>query len=170
MPHDGIISNLAPHLQEWWVAIRTILSLCGFLLFLWGLSGLAKDRERRGLARNVLILVCAVLLINNGPLLDALSYSVIGSQSVKSLSYQAPPHPAKHYIQFAVHLVAIIGLIGIGRGVLMLKDMGAQPGRLGTALAHIVGGILCVNLVETLKIMARSMGSETLDLITAITG
>ena len=118
----------------------------------------------------VLSLTAGVLLINSGPLMDALAGALFGTGSVKSLSYQAPGHPARLYIEFAVHLTALVGLVGIGRGVLMLKDADRGPGRLSAALAHIFVGIICVNLVAFLKAVGRSMGQDVLGLITAITG
>jgi hypothetical protein len=170
MPHDNVIANLIPHIAAWWGTITVILTLCGFLLFMWSITSLAAKNGRRSTGRIILALVSAILLVNIGGLLDALSATLLGGESVHSLSYQAPDHPARYYIQFAIYLVALIGLIGIGRGIIILKDCQDQPGRLTAALAHIFGGILCVNLVATLKIMGRSMGREVLELITSITG
>ena len=170
MPGESVMEALLPHLESWWGALRAIMACSGFVLFLWAVARMAAPGGQRFLGRFVFTLICAVLLINSGGLLDALAGALFGTGSVKSLSYQAPGHPAGDYIQFAVHLVALIGLIGVGRGVLMLKDLDRQPGRLGGALAHIFGGIICVNLVSFLKALGGSMGSGVLELITAITG
>ena len=171
MPHDSIIESLLPHLQAWWGTITVILTLCGFILFFSVLAGMGSRRPGgRPAGRQILALICAAFLINSHGFLDVLASTLFGGSSVTSLSYRAPAHPARQYIQFAVYLTALVGLIGIGRGILILKDYDREPGRLGTALAHIFGGILCVNLVTTLKVIGRSMGREVLDLITAVTG
>jgi hypothetical protein len=170
VPHDNLIENLIPHLSGWFGTIKVILVLCGFILFLFTLMSFSKKTERRLTGRSVMALIASMFLINIGAFLDIVSRTLLGDASIKSLSYQAPEHPAKHYIQFAIYLAAIVGLIAIGRGVLMLKDFDSQKGSLSIALTHIFGGILCVNLVSTLKIMGRSLGRDVLDLITAITG
>jgi hypothetical protein len=165
-----MIESLIPHLSIWWGTIKALITLAGFILFFWTLLQMSGNRERRSWGRHIFALVAAVLLININPLLDSLARSLFGTDSIQSLSYQPPEHPARFYIQFAIYLIAIIGLIGIARGILLLKDSGSQPGRLSVALVHIFGGILCVNLVTTLKVMGRSLGREVLELITIITG
>jgi hypothetical protein len=171
MPFDQMLANATVNLGPWWPAVKAILALCGLCLFLKGLHGLAAGRGGRGgLSRQLWYLLPAALLVNNGALLDALSHSLLGAPSVAGLSFQAPGHPARNLIQFAVHLVALIGLIGIGRGIMLLRMVGERPGAMAPALTHVIGGILCVNLVPTLKLVAGTLGQDALDLLTAITG
>jgi hypothetical protein len=170
MPHDNVIANVLPHIQAWWGAITAVLTLAGFILFVKVVASMGSGRAGRTFGYKALALFSAVLLVNVKGLLDALASSLFGSKSVQSLSYQAPDHPARHYIEFAVYLIAIVGLIGVGRGVLMLKDYDREPGRISAALVHIIGGIICVNLTPFLKIVGRSMGREVLEIITYVTG
>jgi hypothetical protein len=168
MPHDNLIANILPHLSIWWDTLVIVLAFLGVLIFIGSLAKLA-GRERSW-GRIFLALASGVLLINLPSFLDSLAFTIFSENSVLSLSYRPPEHPAKYYIQFAIFVVALVGLIGIGRGIILLKDSGSQPGQLGRALVHIFGGILCVNFVSTLKIMGRSLGGDVLDVIVAIVG
>ncbi|MDR2459961.1 MAG: hypothetical protein LBE38_04135 [Deltaproteobacteria bacterium] len=171
MPFDNILSNVLPHLSGWWNAIVVIFYLLGLSLFLFSLARLAAtDGRKRPWGELILTLGAGVLLINTPQLLDALASSLFGHSSVKSLSYTPPEHPARVYVQFAFHLIALVGLIGVGRGIILLKDFTIRPGQLGRALTHIFGGILCINLLSTLKMLARTMGGDVESFVTKIIG
>ncbi|MDR2198113.1 MAG: hypothetical protein LBR53_01415 [Deltaproteobacteria bacterium] len=170
MTKEGVLENLLPHLQALWGTIGAVIVFLGFILFLWNVYLLSVSSGRPSRGRIILSLFCGVLLLNIGELLDALAFSLFQTESARSLSYVAPDHPAKSYIEFAFHLVALVGLVGVGKGVLILKDGPERPGRLGLAAVYVISGILCVNLESALKMIGRSMGRETLNLITAITG
>ncbi|MDR1165836.1 MAG: hypothetical protein LBO66_08220 [Deltaproteobacteria bacterium] len=170
MPQDNILANILPSLANWWTAIVAILTLAGFALFLSGLLKLANQGRGISFGSIFLTLLAGILLINLPAFLDSLALSLFGEGSVQSLSYKAPDHPARFYIQFAVYLVALVGLVGIGRGLILLKNSPERPGLMGRALVHIFGGILCVNLVTTLKFMAQSLGGDAMDIVLSIFG
>ncbi|MDR1080035.1 MAG: hypothetical protein LBQ79_03505 [Deltaproteobacteria bacterium] len=171
MPHDTILANLTPHLQEWWGAVTALLCLAGFAITVAGVAALARGGGRAGRWGAVVFAVAAgVLLVNLPGFLDSLAMSLFGHGSVQGLTYSPPEHPARDYVRFAVHLLALVGLVGVGRGILLLKDSPERPGQLGRALVHIAGGILCVNFPATLKIIGRSLGSDAMGVITSITG
>lgn len=55
----------------------------------------------------------------------------------------------------------LIGLIAFVRGWVLLSKMGhagAQPGQIGKGLIHIIGGILLINIVQTVNILAETFG------------
>lgn len=65
-------------------------------------------------------------------------------------------------IQPVIIIIRIIGLIAFIRGWVILgraTSEGAQPGTIGKALTHIVGGILGINIVGTITILQNTFGS-----------
>ena len=79
-----------------------------------------KHRFNRSTA--VWTFVCAVLLLNLPALMDSLSMTVFNQSSEQSLSYSPPSSPGSVYIQFAVYAIATVGLIGIARGLCLMRD------------------------------------------------
>jgi hypothetical protein len=171
MPQDTVLATLTPHLQGWWGAVTALLCLAGFAITVMSVAALARGGGRAGRwGAAVFAAAAGVLLVNLPGFLDSLAATLFGHGSVQGLTYSPPEHPARHYVRFAVHLLALVGLVGVGRGILLLKDAPDRPGQLGRALVHIAGGILCVNFTATLKIIGRSLGSDVLGVITAVTG
>ncbi|HVY53334.1 MAG TPA: hypothetical protein VHA13_02325, partial [Gammaproteobacteria bacterium] len=69
---------------------------------------------------------------------------------------------AASFVTAAYSVVQLIGTIAFIRGLLMLKaagsERGGQPGMLGKALAHMGGGILCINIYNTLQVLEKTVG------------
>lgn len=60
-----------------------------------------------------------------------------------------------------VNYLKLIGLIAFVRGWFILSKMGqsgTQPGMLGKGITHLIGGILLVNVVDTINILAETFG------------
>jgi hypothetical protein len=171
MPHDTILANLTPHLQAWWGAATALLCLAGLAIAVRGVASLARTGGRAGSWGAAAFAVgSGILLLNLPGLLDSLAESLFGHGSAQGLSYRPPEHPARHYVQFAVHLLALTGLCGVARGILLLKDSPDRPGQTGRALVHILGGILCVNFPATLRAIGSSLGPDVLSVVTAVIG
>ncbi len=63
--------------------------------------------------------------------------------------------------QVIVEYMILIGLIAFVRGWVILSKMGhsgAQPGSMGKGLIHVIGGILLVNIVDTVNILSCTFG------------
>lgn len=85
------------------------------------------------------------------------------------LSYAAGSAVSEHgriALDAAIRFVQLVGLWAFMYGWLLLNrahGRGYYDSTLGhKALAHIVGGILCINLIATLQGVARSFGLEKL--------
>ena len=77
--------------------------------------------------------------------------------------------PAVH-IQFAVYAIATVGLIGIARGLCLMRDTPNQPMNLSRGLVHLFGGILAVNLVTFLRGIGATIGGDVQTYIANILG
>ncbi|MES2212199.1 MAG: hypothetical protein V4490_03570 [Pseudomonadota bacterium] len=62
-----------------------------------------------------------------------------------------------------VHYMQLIGLISFVRGWILLSKLGhagEQPGNFSKGLTHIIGGILLINVVDTINILATTFGFQ----------
>lgn len=62
-------------------------------------------------------------------------------------------------------IVQIFGTIAFIRGLILLSRVGGrsggQPGTFGTALAHIIGGIFCINIYQFVQVVLVTLGIQT---------
>ncbi|MDR1577811.1 MAG: hypothetical protein LBT86_06265 [Deltaproteobacteria bacterium] len=170
MENTNIPQNLIPHLATLWDVLRAGFVALGLGLTLWSLWRMAIASRDRSRGQAWLALVVGVLFLNIPSFLDAMSQTFLGQNSIQTLSYQPPASEAQSYVQFAVFLAAIVGLLGIGRGLWLLRDSGQGQGVLARGLFHIGGGVICVNLVETLRLIAQALGGGLPEAVRAIFG
>lgn len=60
-----------------------------------------------------------------------------------------------------VEYMKLIGLIAFVRGWVILSKMGhagSQPGSIGKGVIHLIGGVLLINIVDTINILAQTFG------------
>lgn len=61
-------------------------------------------------------------------------------------------------------LIQLVGTISFIRGLVLLTHLGGQgagqPGTFGKAIAHIVAGILCINLYGFLEVISATLGLQ----------
>lgn len=60
-----------------------------------------------------------------------------------------------------VNYMELLGMVAFVRGWVLLAKMGhsgSQPGSVGKGLIHIIGGILLMNIVQTVNILACTFG------------
>jgi hypothetical protein len=166
---QDILANLIPHLETWWGVLGVIVSLVGLTLAVKGLAGLA-GRGQGGPGAAFLTLLSGIILLNAPEFMDALAQSLFGRDSAEVLSYRPPNHAASGILRLVVLVVGLTGVIGLARGVWLLRVAEERGGGLPRALVHIVGGVLCVNLVELLGLLAASLGGEVESLVSSVLG
>jgi hypothetical protein len=170
MPHDNIIQNIIPHLAAAWGYLRLGFVVIGLGLLIWSLWQMAVKSPNHGQGRVWAALTIGILFINIPGFLDTMAQTVIGQNSVQALSYQPPSNPAQAYVRFTVFVAAIVGLLGLGRGLWLLKDSTQDKGHLARGLVHIIGGIFCINLVETIRLIAQALGGSLPEVVRTIFG
>ncbi len=65
------------------------------------------------------------------------------------------------FVNACYALFQLIGVIAFMRGLIILKKVGGGRGQqatVGGALAHLVGGILCINLYNTIQMLESTVG------------
>lgn len=167
---ENYVANVIPHLQQWWPSLIRLFYLIGVI---FGVASLIqaispKHRFNRGVA--AWAFVTAVLLLNFPALMDSLAMTVFNQSSEQTLSYSPPASPGSVYIQFAVYAIATVGIIGIARGLCLIRDASRQPMNFPRGIVHIFGGIIAVNLVTFLRGIGATIGGDVQTYIARIIG
>lgn len=79
--------------------------------------------------------------------------SVLAIQNVSGWSTQAS--------DALFGLVQVVGVIAFVRGWIYLAkagEQGGQPNSFGKGLTHIIGGVLCINIVGTYQVLSNTFG------------
>lgn len=167
---DNYVANVIPHLQQWWPVLIRLTYLIGVTFAVISLGQAISHKHRFNRTTAVWTFICAVLLLNLPTLMDSLSMTVFNQSSEQGLSYSPPSSPVSVYIQFAVYAIATVGVIGIARGLCLLRETPNQPVNLSRAIVHLFGGILAVNLVTFLRGIGATLGGDVQTYIAAIIG
>ena len=167
---DNYIANVIPHLQQWWPVIILLSYLFGLGFGVISLVQAVSQKHRFNRSVAVWTFWTAVLLLNLPPLMDSLSLTVFNQTSEQSLSYSPPSSPGSIYIQFAVYAIQIVGVIGIMRGVCLLRDTPNQAMNFSRGIVHLFGGVIAVNLVSFLRGIGATVGGDVQTYVAKIIG
>jgi hypothetical protein len=145
-------------------------ALVGLWLTVSGLMALSS-KSQGGRGRALAALASGALLVNLPELIDALSQTLFSADSLSPLAYSAPKgHSAGSLVKVSVLAIGLIGLIGVARGAYLLRLSPAEGGGLPRALVHMIGGVVCVNLTEFLRLLAAALGGDAQALLASIVG
>lgn len=167
---ENYVANVIPHLQQWWPALVRLAYLVGAGFAVLSLVQAVSQKQRFNRAVAVWSFWSAVLLLNLPTLMDSLSMTVFNQTSEQSLSYSPPSSPGSVYIQFAVYAIATVGVIGIARGVCLMRDTPNQAMNFGRGIVHLFGGVIAVNLVTFLRGIGATIGGNVQTYIAKIIG
>ena len=99
-------------------------------------------------------------------LLEILNYTLFRDGSIESVMTYTSANMSSDWQQVMnpiLGMVQIIGLIAFIRGFLILsksvhKDGGNQPGQITKGIVHICGGVLGINVVQTINVVNATFG------------
>ena len=167
---ENYVANVIPHLQQWWPVFVRLAYLIGVVFAVVALAQAVSQKQRFNRSLAVWSFFCAVLLLNLPTLMDSLSMTVFNQTSEQTLSYSPPSSPGAVYIQFAVYAIATVGIIGIIRGLCLLRDTPNQAMNFSRCIVHLFGGIIAVNLVTFLRGIGATLGGDVQTTIAKILG
>ena len=167
---ENYVANVIPHLQQWWPVVMVLAYVVGIGFAMVSLAQSISHKHRFNRSTAVWTLWAAVLLLNLPALMDSLSMTVFNQSSEQALSYSPPSSPGAIYIQFAVYGIATVGVIGIIRGLCLLRDTPNQAMNFSRCIVHLFGGIIAVNLVTFLRGIGATLGGDVQTTIAKIIG
>lgn len=167
---ENYVANVIPHIQRWWPVIIILAYTVGIAFAVLSFVQAVSRKQRFNRATAIWAFWAAVLLLNLPALMDSLAMTVFNKTSEQELAYTPPSSPGSVYIQFAVYAIMTVGVIGIVRGICLLRDTPNQPANLSRAIVHMLGGIIAVNLVMFLQGIGATIGGDVQTYITTIIG
>jgi intracellular multiplication protein IcmC len=146
------------------------LAIRGIMMYRIFANQTHGSSQRGELAGPMVFLIVGVILIYFPTTISSSMLTVFGtpflSPTTELLEYESLNRLAKWSQLKWVMLkyMSLIGLLAFLRGWIILSKMGhsgSQPGSIGKGITHIVGGILLINIVQTVQIFARTLGFIT---------
>lgn len=143
--------------------LNVISIMMGLGLFLSGLFQFKKYGESRTQMSSQHSIAGPLALIISGVFLLILPYTITtallafwGPGQTLPLQYQGPTtYDIDVYIPVILAFIRLIGVGAIIRSLVLFSKLGhqAQPGTMGKAMMHLLGGILCVHILGTIQLV-----------------
>ena len=157
------LSTEIPNLMRFVTALAYVM---GFFFVFKGILSLKEFGESRTMMSSQHSLSTPLLYLFVG---SALIYLPSTVQTGLSTFWDTPDiygyvssggDPWDELINACFMVIQLIGVIAFIRGLIILTHLGGQgqPGQFGRAMAHIVGGILCLNLYQFLQAIVSTLG------------
>jgi hypothetical protein len=162
---DGIteaISNVTNSLGPWWNTIYWFGLIIGLFFIIKAIVDEVSDshnRHQQGWHGGSVTLISGLFLVNLKTFINTFSQTLFKTDSATGLSYSTGgSDPFDIYIQFAVYIIMLVGLIGTIKGVMMMKASKSNASQLGAAITHMVGGVLAINIIQVLHMFGATVG------------
>ncbi len=165
-----ILDNIIQNLDPWWGTIQSFAYLIGIIFVGWGLVYLSQaggaSRQMMGPNQNLKAkflgaFTGGIFLLNLPTVLNVFSQTLFEKDSQQSLSFNvAATDAAGTYIEFAITIVVLIGLMGIIKGCILLRYSAEDPKSLWQAITHMVGGVVCVNILVFIEMLGNTLGGR----------
>lgn len=171
---DTAMANLSrafTSLEHLIIAITYIIGLAlivrGIMMYRIFANQTFGSAQRGEIAGPMVHLVVGALLLYIPSTLTTSLTTVFGTSEVTSaqnlIGYAtlSSTEKWKKLTDVVVQYMLLIGLIAFVRGWVILSKMGhsgSQPGSIGKGLIHVIGGILLINIVDTVNILGCTFG------------
>ena len=143
--------------------LNVVAIMMGLGLFLAGLFQFKKYGEARTQMSSQHSIAAPLAMVISGVFLLILPYTITssllafwGPGQTMPLAYQGPTsYDIDVYIPVVLAFLRLIGVGAIIRALVLFSKLGAQgqPGTMGKAVMHLIGGILCVHILGTVQLV-----------------
>lgn len=159
------ISKQVPSLMRLVTAIAYVL---GMYFIIHGIIKLKHAGEMRTMMSREHSLMAPIVMLSIGAMLLYLPSSV----QVGMSTFWTDPNPYAYlkqkdqwseFINVCFTIVQLIGTIAFIRGLVLISHLGTGSGQHGTlskGMTHIIGGILCINIYEFIKVITTTLGID----------
>ncbi len=117
--------------------------------------------QQHSIGASVAMLMAGVMLLSLPTFLGTFLHSFWGDAN--PLPFPTSSNQGLNsMIPAIIKFIRLFGVISFIRGIVLVSKLGqphsAQPGTLGKALTHLMGGLLCVNIQETINLAHSILG------------
>jgi intracellular multiplication protein IcmC len=150
---------------------QTIAVLMGLGLFMGSIFKLKRYGEMRTMMSHQMTIAAPLMMMLGGIMLLCLPFVL----HTALLNFWASNNPMRYvpsgspWEQIIPAIVIFVRLIGVGafmRGIVLFSRAGGEHGQQGMmakAVLHMLGGLLCVNIVATVHLLKAIIGWTTLN-------
>lgn len=159
-------SDNVPNLMAMTTALAYVM---GIFFIVKGVFGLKQYAEQRTMMSSSHSLKGPMIYMAIGAMMIWLPSSIHVAMNTfwttpTPFSYQTDEgNPWSEMIYAAFIVLQLIGVIAFIRGLVILSHLGSQggqQGQFGKALAHIIGGTLCINMYDTVRTILYTFGLQ----------
>jgi intracellular multiplication protein IcmC len=165
---DQMLANIQAQMPYLTQLVTGFAYIAGFFFIFSGIYKLREYGEARtmtsmqtDLRRPMIAVVTGACLIYVPSIISVGFVTVYGDNSV--MQYQGGSTGWDEMAETIIQIVYFIGGVAFIRGLFKLHHAGSaqqQQGELGKGIAHIVGGILAMNIVAVTNIMFTTLGID----------
>lgn len=165
---ESMITNLSESLPNLMRLITAIGYVLGMYFIIKGVIGLKHFGDSRTSGKDdlgglkgpfTMIFVGAALLFLPSSVQTGISTFW---ENVSPLAYEPEQKDSWNTLIKNIFLIIqVIGTIAFIRGLIILSKVGGeqqQQGGFGKALAHIIGGIMCINMYQLIRALSSTLG------------
>lgn len=167
---DQAIQRLSDNIPQLMRLVTAFAYVMGFYLIVVGIMEMKHFGEGRtmmsrehGLTKPLLYLFVGAALIYLPSTIRTGLYTLWSAPS--PLGYVPEQGSAwSQLISNSFLILQLIGVIAFIRGLLILSHLGGhggQPGTFARGMTHIIGGILCINMYDTVRMILATLGLDT---------
>lgn len=162
----GSISFLVVAISQ---LIGVVLVFRGIAMYKIFATQTMSSAQKGELAGPLVHVVVGVIMIYLGSSIDVSVETLFGSanSSAGDIKAYLPAGTEEKWQALMAVLVKyfkLIGLLAFVKGWIILSKMGhagVQPGSMGKGLTHIIGGVLLMNMVDTMQLLSCTFGFST---------
>lgn len=151
--------------------MQTLAVLIGLALFVAGLFQLKRYGEMRTMMSAqmtiygpLMTIIAGVAMLCLPLIIGTMLVSFWGPTGTVDLPYDGGTDTGwSEYVPAVLMLVRLVGIYSFMRGIVMSAKTGsghAPPGTIGKVMVHIFGGILCVHIMGTIKLIESIFGFD----------
>lgn len=167
---DQVIARIGNNIGALMEMVTAFAYVMGIYLVVMGVMELKKYGESRTMMSSEHSLKKPLILIFVGTALVFLPSSI--NTGLTTLWNEPVPlgyvteagNPWSELVGNSFIILQFIGVIAFIRGLIKLTHLtghGGQPGQFASAMTHIIGGILCINMYDTVRLVLATLGMET---------
>lgn len=167
---DQVIANITSNIGALMQTVTGLAYVLGFYFVIVGVMEMKHFGESRTMMSSEHGLKKPLIHIFVGAALIYLPNSINAGlttlwESPNPLAYVVEKGNAwSELIGNSFMILQFIGVVAFIRGLIKLSHLsghGGQPGQFGSAMTHIIGGILCINMYDTVRMVLATLGMDT---------
>jgi hypothetical protein len=172
--NTALLTNILASLPAVWDIIIAMMAGFGIFAVIYGIAMAAKvgapGSSTSGVGA-IATIVIGALFVNISFFMNFMSYSIFNTTYSTGLTYRSSQSGSFGlYIDVAMGMISIVGLYSFGRGLWLAHRTSDDKQHFWSAVTHIIGGILAVNIVATISLFGATVGGTVQGLTTLIAG